>query len=131
MSLFAGCMANQPVTWTKHGAVDLSKGGKVEVKAACEMPPTDLAYLQNDIQQQVDKVLTGKTDVPDAYKIDVRITTYDEGNAFARLMLIGLGQMYLYGTVDIKQGEPPVLIRTGDFNKNFCVGGLIGGTATM
>ena len=46
-------------------------------------------------------------------------------------MLIGLGQMYLYGNVEIKNGSPPVIIRSGSFKKNYCVGGLVGGLATM
>jgi hypothetical protein len=95
------------------------------------MPPADMAYLQGDIQQKVREVLSGDPDLPDAYKVEVTITKYDKGNAFARFMLIGLGQMYLYGTVEIQQGEPPVVIREGEFKKNYCVGGIMGGSATM
>lgn len=129
--LLAGCLAIQPVKWSKNAPMDMSKGAKVEVRASCQMPSPDVAYLQTDIQQQVNKVLTGGTDIPDAYKIDVTITKYDKGSAFARFMLIGLGQMYLCGTIEIKQGEPPVVIRAGGFQKNYCVGGIAGGMATM
>ena len=99
--------------------------------ASCEMPSADLTYLQTDIQQKLREVLSGNPDVPDAYRIDVTITRYDKGNAFARFMLIGLGQMYLYGTVEISQGEPPVVLWQGDFKKNYCLGGIAGGMATM
>ena len=130
-SLFTGCLATQPVTWTKTAPMDLSKGGKVSVTAACDIPASDMSYLQTNIQTKVRDVLAGNPDLPDAYKIEVSITKYDQGNAFARFMLIGLGQMYLDGTVEIKQGEPPVVVRQGDFKKNYCVGGIIGGSATM
>jgi hypothetical protein len=129
--IFAGCAATQPVKWTTCAPMDLTKGGKVAVTAGCEMPPADMAYLQGDIQQKVREVLSGDPDLPDAYKVEVTITKYDKGNAFARFMLIGLGQMYLYGTVEIQQGEPPVVIREGEFKKNYCVGGIMGGSATM
>jgi len=129
--ILTGCMATQPVTWNKSGDMDLTKGGKVAVEASCEIPPADLAYLQTDIQEKVKAVLTGNDNTRDAYKVEVTITKYDKGNAFARFMLIGLGQMYLYGTVEITQGNPPVVIREGEFKKNYCVGGLVGGTASM
>lgn len=126
-----GCMATQPITWNKTDEMDLAKGGKVAVDASCEMPPADLAFLQTDIQEKVKAVLSGNENGRDAYKIEVTITKYDKGNAFARFMLIGLGQMYLYGTVEITQGNPPVVIREGEFKKNYCVGGIAGGMATM
>lgn len=129
--LLAGCASTQPVKWTTSAPMDLTKGGKVAVTASCEVPPSDLTYLQGDIQQKVRDVLSGNPDLPDSYKVEVTITKYDKGNAFARFMLIGLGQMYLYGTVEIKQGEPPVVIRQGDFKKNYCVGGMVGGMASM
>ena len=67
----------------------------------------------------------------DTYNINVTITRYDEGDAFARFMLIGLGQMYLYGTVEITEGNSSISILMGEFRKNYCAGGLIGATATM
>jgi hypothetical protein len=129
--IFVGCAATQPIIWQKADAMNLAKGGMVMVKASCEMPSSDLSYLQSDIQQKVREVLSGSVDTPDIYQIEVIITKYDEGSAFARFMLIGLGQMYLDGTVEIKQGVPPVVVRKGEFKKNYCVGGIAGGMATM
>ena len=129
--LFTGCTATQPVVWRTAGDMDLTKGGKVSVTAACEVAPHHIDYLQNDIQQKVKTVLTGSEVDPDAYSLEVKITRYDEGSAFDRFMLIGLGQMYLYGTVQVTHGEPPAVVREGDFKKNYCVGGIVGGMATM
>lgn len=125
-----GC-AKQPLIWKNSSEMDLKKGGVVSVKANCEVPPVELSYLGQDIQQKVNSVLIGRQDVTDVYKIEILITKYDEGNAFARFMLIGLGQMHLHGTVEIKQGDPPVVIRTGEFKKRYCVGGFVGGMARM
>jgi hypothetical protein len=129
--MLVGCAATQPVTWSKTAPMDLSKGTTVKVDASCEMPDADITFLKSDIQKKVSEVLAGNPDLPDAYRINVTITKYEEGSAFARFMLIGLGQMYLYGTVDITQGTPPVVIRQGDFKKNYCVGGVMGASATM
>jgi hypothetical protein len=130
-SFFVGCTATQPVKWNLCAPIDLKKGVKVLVEASCKMPSADISYLQGDIQQKVRKVLAGNPELSDAYKIKVTITRYDKGNAFARFMLIGLGQMYLYGTIEVKQGNPPVVIRSGKFKKNYCIGGISGGIARM
>lgn len=130
-SLFTGCMATQPVTWNKNGPMDLSKGGRVVVAAACDVPPSDLAFLQSDVQQQVSKILPGSPDAADAYRVNLKITRYDPGNAFARFMLIGLGQMYLDGSVEVSGGESGAVVREGGFRKNYCVGGMVGGMASM
>ena len=128
--LFSGC-AGQPVVWSKLDPLDYKKYGKVNVKTSCFVPPLSLSYLQVDIQRNVDTVFMGKPDDSDSYNIEVNITYYDPGDAFLRLMLIGLGQMYLDGTVEVKQGQPEEVVREGEFKKNFCAGGLIGGLATM
>lgn len=129
--LFTGCMATQPVTWNKSGPLDRSKGARVVVAAACHVPPSDLAFLQSDVQRQVSSVLPGTGDTPDAYTVNLNITRYDAGNAFARFMLIGLGQMYLDGTVQVTGGDTSAVVREGAFRKNYCVGGMVGGMATM
>ena len=75
------------------------------------------------------QVLRGEVDAADAYTVDVEITRYDEGSKFARFMLIGLGQMYVFGTVEVTRGDPPVVVRTGDFRKQYRVGGIMGAIA--
>ena len=129
--MFVGCAANQSVEWTKAKPLDYDRGAKVCVTAACIMPNSEIAYLETDIQENVDKVLTGNSHDASPYRITIEVTRYDEGNSFGRFMLIGLGQMYLYGTVKVEEGEPPVVVRQGSFKKNYCVGGLIGGFASM
>lgn len=128
--LCTGC-ATQPVVWQKAGAIDLTKSAKVDVGTACTMPPEEVTFLRAETQDRLNEVLASKDSATAPYKVKVVVTRYDKGNAFARFMLIGLGQMYLYGTVEVTQGEPPVVIREGDLKANYCVGGLVGGMATM
>ena len=39
------------------------------------------------------------------YDIDVTITRYDKGNVFARVMLVGLGQIHIDATVRLFTAE--------------------------
>lgn len=111
--------------------MELKKGGLVQVEAQCDVPEHELVYLRQNIQNKVDAVLEGSKAAGDAYTIKVVITKYDEGNAFARFMLIGLGQMYFHAEIEVTAGRPPATIRSGSMEKQYCVGGLIGGSATM
>ena len=130
--LTTGCLfANQPVEWTQSGSLDYSAGAKVSVEAQAMISPEELEYMRNDIAGRVSQVLKGDESGPDAYMVNVRITRYEEGSKFARFMLIGLGQMYLFGTVEVTQGYPPTVVRSGNFRKQYRVGGLIGGMASM
>jgi hypothetical protein len=101
------------------------------VDSECKIPIDDLAFLSVSIQTNVNTVLTGDEKAADAYKITVVITEYDKGNAFARFMLIGLGQMDLHGSVTVSETGNAVVVRDGEFKKNYCVGGIMGGSATM
>ncbi len=65
------------------------------------------------------------------YEISIDITRYDEGDQYARCLLIGLGQMYLNATITIKEGNPPTVVKAGTIQKNYMAGGYIGYSATM
>lgn len=59
-------------------------------------------------------------------RADVHITRYDEGNAFARWMLAGLGQMHINADVrmtDYASGSP---LYSAEVNKTFAWGGMYG-----
>jgi len=86
--------------------------------------------MKNDIKSKISDSEFWSAN-PSEYTLKVVIDKYDEGNAFARFMLIGLGQMHLNGTVELLVGEPPEVIKSGSFEKNYVVGGIAGGMATM
>jgi len=128
--LTTGCLfADQPVVWARSGPLDDSAGAKVSVESRTMISPGELEYMRHDITGRVRQVLRGEVDAADAYTVDVEITRYDEGSKFARFMLIGLGQMYVFGTVEVTRGDPPVVVRTGDFRKQYRVGGIMGAIA--
>jgi hypothetical protein len=127
-----GCATgNQPLNWTKADAIDFSKQIKVEINTTVPVPEAEVAFIKGDIETKLKTLFTAAEGRKDYYQVKITITRYEEGNAFARFILIGLGQMYLDGTVDVMQGDSAVVVRNGNFNKNFCVGGVAGGMATM
>jgi hypothetical protein len=127
-----GCATGgQPLNWDKADVLDFSKSIKVEIKADVKIPENEIAFIKSDIEQKLLKLFPENKNLKDFYKITVTITRYEEGSAFARFMLIGFGQMYLDGTVDVLKGDTSVVIRNGNFKKNYCLGGIAGGMATI
>lgn len=69
--------------------------------------------------------------VPKTLHMHIVFTRYDEGNAFARFMLAGLGQIHVATDVTLKdQGADTVLGRY-DVSKQFAFGGIYGGSTTV
>jgi hypothetical protein len=64
-------------------------------------------------------------------KIKLVITQYDEGNAFARFMLAGMGQIKLDADVLIVDGTTGQVIGQYQVSKQFAFGGIYGGTTRM
>lgn len=65
-----------------------------------------------------------------AYVMKIHMTRFDRGNAFARTMLIGLGQIHIEGNVDIEDAAGK---RMAEYrvSKDFALGGIAGGTTTV
>ncbi len=62
-------------------------------------------------------------------KLNVEITSYDKGSAFARFMLMGLGQIHLDAIVEVF--DESNLIGKYMVNKTFAGGGIHGGITTI
>lgn len=65
------------------------------------------------------------------FRIVLNVTRYEKGNAMARAMLAGLGQMHIDGTVAVH--TPPTAASAGDFTirKTFAWGGMVGASTTI
>jgi hypothetical protein len=63
--------------------------------------------------------------------VELLLTRYDKGNAFARAMLAGLGEIHIDGEVTLI--ELPERNQVGKFSisKTFAWGGIYGGTTSM
>lgn len=56
----------------------------------------------------------------------INYTAYDEGNAFARAMLAGLGGMKIHSEVIVKTGSSDNVISQAEVGKTFHWGGILG-----
>jgi hypothetical protein len=64
---------------------------------------------------------------PNTLFASVMIKRYDQGNAFARAMLAGLGQMHIDADVTLRDWEAKNHIARYEVSKTFAWGGLYGG----
>lgn len=68
---------------------------------------------------------------PRQYDVDVTVTRYEKGNAFARAMLAGLGQIHLDALIKIFEKSSHTLLSEFSMDKTFAWGGIYGGTTSM
>lgn len=68
---------------------------------------------------------------PRNYHIEVTMTRYEKGSAFARMMLAGLGQIHLDGQVSVYQMPGRSKVAEFTASKTFAWGGAYGGSVSI
>lgn len=125
-----GCTGMQPVQWKDSHTIKSMKISSIEIETLVHVPKHEIAFMKTDIEDKL-KYANFWSEESSDYTLKVIIDTYDEGNAFARAVFIGLGQMHLNGTVELLIGNPPKVVKTGFFEKNYAMGGVVGASASM
>ncbi len=64
-------------------------------------------------------------------QVGVQLTKYDKGNAFARFMLAGLGQMHINGKVVLIDPITQAALGEYEVTKTFAWGGIYGGSTKI
>lgn len=96
-----------------------------------EMGDTDFQrrtqLVRGYIQSETPGVLAG---TGNAYTMKIHFTRYDRGNALARGLLVGLGQIRIEGTVYIMDSGGQ---QVGQYSvsKDFALGGVVGATTSV
>jgi hypothetical protein len=67
-------------------------------------------------------------DAPETLAVTIVFTRYDEGNAFARFMLAGLGQIHIDAEVSLEDRQRQMLLGKSEVTKAFAWGGIYGGS---
>ena len=67
---------------------------------------------------------------PSPVKMKIHFTRFDRGNAFARAMLIGLGQIVIEATVTLQDAQG-VTVAQYKVSKDFAIGGVVGATTSV
>ena len=65
------------------------------------------------------------------YLIKVHITKYDKGNAFARFVIAGAGQIHVDGIISVIELPSKKEVEEFNINKTFAWGGVYGGVTTI
>lgn len=108
-----------------------------EAKPGVSVAQYDLDRISQMVKAEIQKDVPTVIADPNApaqtppAKLKLVITQYDEGNAFARLMLAGLGQIKLDADVLVVDGATGQVIGQYQVSKDFAFGGMYGGTTRM
>ena len=76
-------------------------------------------------------MLNSSNDRANKIRIEVVLKRYEKGNAFARAMLAGLGQIHIEGTVKVINCENENKICEFELDKTFAWGGIYGASTSM
>lgn len=75
--------------------------------------------------------INSESNMPNTLHATLMFTRYDKGNAFARSMMIGLGQIHINANLELKDGETQKVIGKYEIKKTFAWGGIYGGGTTI
>jgi predicted component of type VI protein secretion system len=138
--MLAGCATTAPTAKFTEAispeyAVRTSDTAKAVVDAAPGVSLFD--YEKSRLTQEIEAKIAAKqqlnpaTGQPKAYEVDVTLTQYEKGNAFARAMLAGLGQIHIAGNVTVYLLPGRTQIGAFTIKKTFAWGGMYGGVTSM
>lgn len=136
----AGCAGSPPAPKFTHTMVVDSRVGASDTAEVNITAPDNISILPNEKERVAEKI-KARIDVrkatnsqfgdPRAYLVVLNITRYDKGNAFARAMLAGLGQIHLDGTISVFKMPEHELVEEFQMQKTFAWGGIYGGTTSI
>src|SRR5581483_1543201 len=128
IAITAGCASSmpkpeysRPIVADAHiSAPDLAQ---VTVNAADDVKilPMEEERLSQKIKAKIDarKSANVRTGQAITYEVELHLTRYEKGNAFARAMLVGLGQIHIEGKVSLFQMPAHTLVGEFDLKKTF------------
>jgi Domain of unknown function (DUF4410) len=95
--------------------------------------PAEKERLGERIKSKIDAEKISNPGAGDAraYELDLQLSRYDKGNAFARAMLAGLGQIHIDGKVSVYEIPEHTLVGEFGVAKTFAWGGLYGASTSM
>jgi hypothetical protein len=133
--LLAGCAGTAPKPeFVRPLAEDsiIDANDKVAVVVAASpgvvLQPTEKQRLTDLVAQQIAAMQAANAAGDErSYRVEVDLTRYDKGNALARAMLAGLGQIHIDARVTLLHGESGEQLSVFKIEKTFAWGGVYGG----
>ena len=137
---FSGCATTAPqAAFTQEIASSARIADKDAVKATVTASPgiEILEVEKTRIAQRVEERIAAKqlknpaATEPRSYAVELELTRYEKGNAFARAMLAGLGQIHIDGVVKVFALPDHKQVGSFTIKKTFAWGGIYGGATSM
>ena len=138
--VLSGCAGSPPKPHfvqppKKEAIIHSTDTANVSVAAATgvEMLDNEKSRLSNVISQKINekKIKSIGSGAASAFDVEVSVTRYEKGNAFARAMLAGLGQIHIDAKVRLLTAGTQDQLSSFDIKKTFAWGGLYGGTTRI
>ncbi|HVH84732.1 MAG TPA: hypothetical protein VM713_10495 [Steroidobacteraceae bacterium] len=135
----AGCAGTAPRPEFSHTStvVRLAAADAVEVSVTAagnaQVLPEEQTRLAQKIKLRIDNRKLAHQLPGDArnFELDLQLSRYQRGNAFARAMLAGLGQIHIEGKVRLYQMPAHELVTEFDLAKTFAWGGIYGASTSI
>jgi hypothetical protein len=138
-AVLAGCAGSvsapepiQALSQEQRGALKVSDIS-ADAAGGVEMSDGDFGLICQKVRTYVDVDRPGvMTDAanPQALKMHIHFTRFDRGSAFARAMLIGLGQIRIEATVSLDDTGGRE-VASYKIAKDFALGGIAGATTSV
>jgi len=134
LSNCAGTTPKASFTQQMADTARIAREDSVSTKVTSSDPnmlPADQQRLGEKVTHKVKSIAQSRGGTARKYDLAISISRYEKGNAFARAMLAGLGQIHINGTVGVYQ--QPGNSKVGEFklDKTFAWGGIYGGSVSM
>jgi len=139
--IFSGCTATsapEPTkikAYTKDFKINSNDTVFVTVNAKEELTITEAEKnrLAEKVKKEIDilKMNNPKTAKSNQYELDIKLLKYEKGNAFARMLLAGLGQIHIDANTNVFVLPTKSKVTEFNLNKTFAWGGIYGASTTM
>jgi hypothetical protein len=137
----AGCASTVPkatfsheIATNAHLAANDQAQVHVDASDSAKILPFERQRFSEKIKAKIDsRKLANVADAgdPRSYEVNLHLTRYDKGNAFARAMVAGLGQIHIDGTVSVYRMPEHTLVGAFQLTKTFAWGGIYGAATSM
>jgi hypothetical protein len=139
-ALLVGCGSTPPQPKFTHTMVADSRIAAsdtvdvvIDTADKIDVLPAERGRVAQKIKANIDqrKIKNPPAPSPRTIQVALHITKYEKGNAFARAMFAGLGQIHLDGTISVYQMPDHALLEDFDLQKTFAWGGAYGASTSM
>jgi hypothetical protein len=124
---------SQPATAEARVSAPDTVTVSIEPGQGVTLNPEETGRVAQKIKSKIDerKASNPRDGAPHTYQVLVHVSRYEKGNAFARFMLAGMGQIHVDGTIFLYQMPEHTLAEQFDLQKTFAWGGIYGASVSV